>query len=51
MLQEKVDEGELTLVKIHIDDNGADMPTKNLPVDKLRFFQQKTRLTDSLPHE
>mgnify|MGYP000170283911 FL=1 len=32
-LREKVEEGEFTLVKIHTDDNGSDMLTKNLPMD------------------
>mgnify|MGYP002776928589 CR=1 FL=1 len=50
-LREKVDEGEFTLVKIHTDDNGSDMLTKNLPMDRLRVCRQKTRLTDSLPQE
>ena len=35
-LREKVDEEEFTLVKIHTDDNGSDMLTKNLPMDRLR---------------
>ena len=28
--------GEFALVKIHIDDNGSDMLTKNLPMDRIR---------------
>ena len=47
-LREKVDEGEFTLVKIHkSNDNGLDMLTKNLPMDKLRVCRQKTGLDDS----
>ena len=30
-----MDEEEFTFVKIHIDDNGSDMLTKNLPMDRL----------------
>ena len=35
-LREKVYEGEFTLMKIHTDDSGSDMLTKNLPMDKLK---------------
>ena len=50
-MQEKVDEEEFTLVKIHTYDNGSGILTKNLPMDRLRAFQQRTGLTDSLPQE
>ena len=45
-LREKVDEEEFTLVKIHTDDNGFDMLTKLLPVDKLRVCQQRIGLAN-----
>ena len=35
-LREKVDDVEFALVKIHTDDNGSDMLTKSLPMDRLR---------------
>ena len=41
-LWEKVHEGEFVLVKIHTDDNGSDMLTKNLPMDRLRVCRQRT---------
>ena len=50
-LQEKVDEGEFTMVNIHTDNNGSDMLTKNLPMDKIRACRQKIGLTDFLPQE
>ena len=50
-LREKVDDGEFTLMKSHTDDNGSDMLTKNLPMDRLRVCRQRTRLVDSFPHE
>ena len=50
-LREKVDDGEFTLVKIHTDDNGSDMLTKNLPMDRLRVCRQRIGLVDSFPHE
>ena len=45
-LWEKVDDREFALVKIHTDDNGSDMLTKTLPMDKLRVCRQRTGLTD-----
>ena len=50
-LRERVEEGELSLVKIHTDDNGSGMLTKNLPLDRLRVCLQITRLTYFLPQE
>ena len=44
-LREKVDEEEFTLVKIHTDDNGSDMLTKNLPMGL--STKNGYRLTDS----
>ena len=38
-LRERVEEGEFALEKIHTDDNGSDMLTKNLPLDRLRVCQ------------
>ena len=35
-LRDKVDDEEFTLVKIHIDDNGSDMLTKSLQMDRLK---------------
>ena len=43
-----MDDQEFTLLKIHIDDNGSDMLKKTLLTDKLRAFQEKTGLADSL---
>ena len=34
-------------IHIHIDDNGSDMLTKTLPIDRLRVFRQRTGLADS----
>ena len=51
VLQEKMDEEEFTLVKIHTDDNGSDMLTKNLPMDRLRVCRQRSGLADSFPQE
>ena len=48
-LRERVEDGEFALVKIHTDDNGSDMLTKNLPTDRLRVNRQNTGLTDFLP--
>ena len=50
-LRERVEEGEFTLEKIHTDDNGSDMLTKNLPMDRLKIYRRNTRLTDFLPRE
>ena len=50
-MREKVDDGEFTLVKIHTDDNGSDMLTKNLPMEILKVCRQRTRLVDSFPQE
>ena len=50
-LREKVDDGEFTLMKSHTDDNGSDMLTKNLPMDRLRVYRQRTGLPDSFPQE
>ena len=50
-LQEKVDEGEFTLVNIHTDNSRSDMLTKNLPMDKSRACRQKIGSTDFLPQE
>ena len=50
-LREKVDDGEFTLMKSHTDDNGSDMLTKNLPIDRLRVYRQRTGLPDSFPQE
>ena len=46
-MQEKIDEEEFTLVKFHTNDNGSDILTENLPLDRLRLYRQKTRLADS----
>ena len=35
-MRDKVDDEEFTLVKIHIDDNGSDMLTKSLQMDRLK---------------
>ena len=43
-LREKVE--EFTLVKIHTNENGSNMLTKPLPMDRLRICRQKTRLFD-----
>ena len=51
LLREKVNDGEFTLVKIHTDDNGSDMLTKNLPMEILKVCRQRTRLVDSFPQE
>ena len=50
-LREKVDDGEFALVKIHTDDNGSDMLTKNLPMDRRGVCRQRTSLVDSFPQE
>ena len=50
-LQERVEEGNFSLVKIHNDDNASDMLTKNLPMDRLKVCRQRTGLTDFLPQE
>ena len=50
-LREKVDDREFALVKIHICDNGSDMLKKNLPMDRLRVYQQRTGLDDYFPQE
>ena len=38
-LREKVEEGDFTLVKIHTDEHGSDMLTKNLLLDRLRIYR------------
>ena len=50
-LREKVEEGEFTLLKIHTDENGSNMMTKSLPMDRLRVCRQRTELTYSLALE
>ena len=50
-LWEKVDDGEFALVKIHTNDNGSDMLTKNLPMDRRGVCRQRTSLVDSFPQE
>ena len=50
-LREKVEDKEFALVKIHTDNNGSDMLTKNLPMDRLIVYRQRTELADSFPHE
>ena len=46
-MREKVDDGEFTLVKIHTDENGSNVFTKNLLMDRLRVSRQRIGLTDS----
>ena len=46
-LQERVEEGNFSLVKIHNDDNASDMLTKNLPMDRLKVYLHTTGLADS----
>ena len=46
---EKLDDGEFALVKIYVDDNGSDILTKNLSMDRLRVGRQRTRLAYSFP--
>ena len=48
---ERVDENEFVLVKIYIDENGSDMLTKILSMEKLIVCQLKTGLVDSPIHE
>ena len=48
-LREKVDDGEFALVNTHTNDNGSDRLTKNLLMDRLRFYRQRTRLAYSFP--
>ena len=48
-LRERVDENEFGLAKIHIDDNGSDMITKILSMEKLVACWRKTGLVNS-PH-
>ena len=48
-LRERVDENEFALENIHTDDNGLDMLTKILSMEKLVACRRKTGLVDS-PH-
>ena len=48
-LRERVDENEFVLAKIHTNDNGSDMLTKTLSMEKLIACQRKTGLVDSPP--
>ena len=49
MLRERVDENDFALARIHIDDNGSDLLTKILSMEKLVACRRKTGLVDS-PH-
>ena len=42
-----MDENEFVLAKIHIDENGSDMLTKILSMEKLVACRRKTGLVDS----
>ena len=48
-LRERVEENEFVLAKIHTDENGSDMLTKVLPMEKLVVCRQRTGLVDSPP--
>ena len=48
-LRERVEENEFVLAKIHTDENGSDMLTKGLPMEKLVVCRQRTGLVDSPP--
>ena len=48
-VRERVDENEFILAKIHTNDNGSDMLTKTLSMEKLIACQRKTGLVDSPP--
>ena len=48
-LRERVEENEFVLAKIHTDENGSDMLTKILSMEKLVVFRKKTGLVDSPP--
>ena len=41
-----MEEKEVALVKIHMDDNGSDMLTKALSMDKLKACQLKVGMVD-----
>ena len=48
-LCERVEENEFVLEKIHTHENGSDMPTKVLSMDKLVACRRMTGLVDSPP--
>ena len=50
-MREKVNDTVFARVKIHTNDNGSDMLTKNLLMDRLRVCRQRTGLADFFPQE
>ena len=45
-LQERVEDGDFDLMKIHPNDNGSDMLTKTLPKEKLVSCRLRACLVD-----
>ena len=48
-MRERVEENEFVLAEIHTDENGPNMLTKLLPMEKLVACRRKTGLVDSPP--